>query len=328
MKRIMMILLALLLALQCACGKKQDGNAMADAVQERLEQIEAKEQEETEEKKESEDGECPAEDIPAAAAPEVDAPAEEVPVADAPAAEAPVAEAPAEEIPAAPAEPSGSDVAVECGLLAEMMQTALIPLDWNNEYYEMVSAPVLATEPASLEGTWGYNPYGVSGVLVTDANDDGCPELILQAGEVEQQFYVFTVRDGAVHCVGLGLLENQNGDPYMTRFLDEENGCTILVSEGETGSGAGNYQFLCWVDGRDLGCREADFCGFDEYSEEQGFYKVYEFLGEEISEEEYMALREEFYGALVEIEVLEFTPLGENPAAVAAELLYLWAITR
>ncbi len=309
MKRIVMILLALLLLLQCACGKKNE-NSMGDAARERLEQARNEKEEEPEEEEKSEEKR---EETPAAGE----------------------QSAAVEEIPAEPEEPvqppvvsPKPDVSAECALLAELMQTALVPLSWNNEYYEMVSAPVLATEPAMLEGTWEMNPYAVSAAVVTDANDDGYPELILQAGEVEQQFYVFTVRDGAVHCTGFGMLDNQRGEPILVEYRDVEKGCTVLVSEGEAGSGAGNYHFLYWIDAADLSGREAEFCGFDEYSEDKGFYAVYRYQDEEISNEEYEELLAKFYAPLMQKAEHSFTPLGADAAGTVAQMLYLWAIER
>ena len=314
MKRIAVILLALLLLLQCACGKKNE-NSMGTAAKERLEQSRAEQEEDEKESSEPkrEEQTADAEKKPAA---EEQMAAEEESAAE---PEQPVQ---------APAEAPKPDVSAECALLAELMQTALVPLDWNNEYYEMVSAPVLATEPAALEGTWEMNPYGVSAALVTDANDDGYPELILQAGEVEQQFYVFTVRDGAVHCTGFGMLDNQRGEPVLVEYRDMEKDCTVLVSEGEAGSGAGNYHFLYWIDAADLSGREAEFCGFDEYSEDKGFYTVYRHQDEEISAEEFEALMEEFYAPLMQKAEHSFTPLGADAAGTVAQMLYLWAIER
>lgn len=312
MKRVLMILLALLMLLQCACGKKNKAS-MSDAVEERLEESRNEKQEEEEEVSEAE----PEEE----AASEEETEATEEPVMEA------VPEEPEEAAPPVAEDPK-PDVTEACTLLAELMQTSLIPLDWNEEYYEMVSAPVLATEPAALEGTWGANPYAVSAAVVTDANDDGYPELILQAGEVEQMFYVFTVRDGAVHCTGFGMLDNQRGEPVLVEYRDMEKDCTVLVSEGEAGSGAGNYYFLCWIDASDLSGREAEFCGFDEYSEEKGFYPVYRYQGEEISDEEYESLLEEFYAPLMQKAEHSFTPLGADAAGTVAQMLYLWAIER
>ena len=308
MKKLTALLLALLLLLLCACGVKE-GFVPPE---------EEGEEEETEAPERADEPKDESEDEPEAPSEEPEEEPEEEKAPEVP-------EAP--EVPAEPEPAPVPDVSAERALYLQLLEEGLVPLDWNEEYHQMQSCSVLATEPAALEGAWG-NPYGVTALILTDLNDDGRPELVLQAGEVEQMLYVFTVRDGAVHCTGSGYLDNQNGTCVLSVYRDEETGRTVACSEGGAGSGAGNYYFLYYTRAEDLSCVEAEFRSYDEYSEEKGFYPVYFYGDRELTEEEFERCRSHFYSTLTPVEVLEFTPLGTDPCAVLTGVYDAWTAAR
>lgn len=285
-------------------GKKAELNL--DVLKSRLEDAAAKQMEiPPEDQIPAYDPEAEAEQTPA----EEEATEEEVPE-----------EEPVEETPVVPqADPAEVDEAI--GLYASLLQNNLTPLSWNNEYYEMTAGDLIGTEPTAIEGVWGY-PYGINAMLLTDLNDDGLPELMLQAGEVEQELYIFTVRDGKIHCTGHGWLDNQNGTCVLSLYTNAE-GRTVAVSDGGAGTGAGNAYFMYYTNPEDLSMRQTDFRAYDDF-DGTNFVKVYKNGDQDITEEEYNALRSEFYTQMTPKAILQFLPIGPQPADILRTLVTEW----
>ena len=206
-------------------------------------------------------------------------------------------------------------------LYSWFIDASLVQVDWDYSLYEMYRCDVTGTTAADL-GRWG-DPYAISGFYLADLSGDGIPELILKAGEVEQEFFVYTARNGVVDCTGYGYMDNQTGNDMLNLYWNSSTQQYVTVSAGEAGTGAGNYGFTCYVT-QDLQVFDAPFYTMDEYSEESGYYKVWYADGYAVSEEEYNAAKDAFYADLIHVESLGFTAFGESRSQVFEEVSAFW----
>ena len=206
-------------------------------------------------------------------------------------------------------------------LYSWFIDASLVQTDWDYTLYELYRCDISGTMAMDL-GRWG-EPYSISGFFLADLSNDGIPELILKTGEVEQEFFVYTARNGVVDCTGYGYMDNQTGTDVLSRYWDPETGEYITVSTGESGSGAGNYGFVYYV-AQDLSVHEAPFYTMDEYDEYNGYYTAYYYDGASVSAEEYDAHKAEFFDGLIFAETYTHYTFGENRYAVFDDASALW----
>ena len=206
-------------------------------------------------------------------------------------------------------------------LYSWFIDASLVQVGWDYSLYEMYHCDVTGVTAADL-GRWG-DPYAISGFYLADLSGDGIPELILKAGEVEQEFFVYTARNGVVDCTGYGYMDNQTGNDMLNLYWNSSTQEYVTVSAGESGSGAGNYGFTCYV-GQDLQVYDAPFYTMDEYSDEVGYYTVWYVDGYAVSEEEYIAAKDRFYADLIYVESPGFTSFGESRSQVFTEVSAMW----
>lgn len=207
-------------------------------------------------------------------------------------------------------------------LYSWFIDASLVQTDWDYTLYELYRCDISGTMAMDL-GRWG-EPYSISGFFLADLSNDGIPELILKAGEVEQEFFVYTARNGVVDCTGYGYMDNQTGNDMLNLYWNSSAQEYVTVSAGESGSGAGNYGFTCYV-GQDLQVYDAPFYTMDEYSDEIGYYTAWYVDGYAVSEEEYNAAKDAFYADLIYVESPGFTSFGEYRSQVFEEVSAFWS---
>jgi len=207
-------------------------------------------------------------------------------------------------------------------LYSWFIDASLVQTDWDYTLYELYRCDISGTMAMDL-GRWG-EPYSISGFYLADLSGDGIPELILKAGEVEQEFFVYTARNGVVDCTGYGYMDNQTGNDMLNLYWNSSAQEYVTVSAGESGSGAGNYGFTCYV-AQDLQVYDAPFYTMDEYSDEIGYYTVWYVDGYAVSEEEYNAAKDAFYADLIYVESPGFTSFGEYRSQVFEEVSAFWS---
>jgi len=207
-------------------------------------------------------------------------------------------------------------------LYSWFIDASLVQTDWDYTLYELYRCDISGTMAMDL-GRWG-EPYSISGFYLADLSGDGIPELILKAGEVEQEFFVYTARNGVVDCTGYGYMDNQTGNDMLNLYWNSSTQEYVTVSSGKSGTGAGNYGFTCYV-AQDLQVYDAPFYTMDEYSDEIGYYTVWYVDGYAVSEEEYNAAKDAFYADLIYVESPGFTSFGEYRSQVFEEVSAFWS---
>ncbi len=218
-------------------------------------------------------------------------------------------------------EPVAPALVVDTGLYVRLFEEGISINDYSPSYeaYKLNPCSVLANDPNDFGDEW-TTPYWITRFLVHDLNGDGVPELVLQTGEVEQFMYIFTIRDGAVYCTGYGDIDNQEGTDYLTQYREEQTGRLVVISKGALGSGAGNFYFTEQILPETLVCESAGFSAMDDMNE-TGFFTRYYANDVEVSEDQYRAIREAFYGGLTEVDRLEFSDMTADPVTALTAVL-------
>ena len=213
------------------------------------------------------------------------------------------------EAPTPARDPAAAEAAL--GLFAALFENGLAPCSAEG-VWELAPCDVLAGDPATF-GEYSGNPVNWSSAFALyDLDLDDAPELILESGPVEKTISIFDAADGQVHYKATTLSGNYSPVSSALWVYATESGSRRFFSVGTAGTGAGTVAFAYEIE-PGLSVAEHFYSYYDVPDALGG--NLYEVEGQSVSEEEYTAAYDAFFGSMEPVEQVLFTALGTDPAA-------------
>lgn len=131
---------------------------------------------------------------------------------------------------------------------ARFLGESLVVSPYFSPYGDPAWAIVLGDTLTGIDEETVSDMYWCTEYAIVDLDFDGAPELIINFGEVERTMFVFTVDGDTVKFLFSCLSGNQDFTDAVSLYTDAA-GTKLWVSEGLSGSGAGGYYELGYIEG-------------------------------------------------------------------------------
>ena len=171
--------------------------------------------------------------------------------------------------------------------------------EWGGYYYLNGDAVYKDRNPDE----W-YFEGDIQDMLVADINGDSIPELFLGALD---EMGIYTLQGDEVEYLGIFAKADVSNEECITIYIDKTTNNTLAVSEGLSGTGAGNFYSIDYNIPGTL-----ELVSGPGYVEDMGSTYYYA-DGQEIDRETFWDLRESFFEDLQEIDVFYFVRIYEDP---------------
>lgn len=219
----------------------------------------------------------------------------------------------AEPTPEPTPEPPIEEINAALTLYHTLFETGLTQV--SDGIWQLEPCDVLAADPATYS-PHGYNPlYWMEGFTLYDINNDYIPELILESGEVDKKIYIFTTRNGKIEFLTDTLSGNQDEINYALHVYMTAEGEPKCFSIGTSGSGAGDAHFAYEI--------TPDFSVSENFYRYDGLDSIHILIdGTEVDASTYDAEYEAYFGSMILLEKVPFTPYGSDPLAALEEAVH------